>query len=151
REEITMGEGAGEKSAQTVNPHKPGKLYRGLRWLLAKWWWVVGSVVVLGLLTNILLFPLSQGMDPWWPGVKNQVAALLTLPTTQPITFIIGLVVVFVLTVTGYLANRALRRDEKRELDEKQRLLAEEAIKRPLEAFTSTMVLTVEQELHQMA
>ena len=30
--------------------------------------------MVLGLLTNILLFPLAQGVDQWWPGMLNQVA-----------------------------------------------------------------------------
>ena len=65
----------------TANPRQRGRLYKGGRWVLAKWWWLEIFVLLLGLLTNILLLPLGQGLDQWEQGVKSQMAALLdTIP-----------------------------------------------------------------------
>jgi tetratricopeptide (TPR) repeat protein len=80
--------------------------------VLAKCWWIEGSILLVGLLTNILLFPLAQGLDQWGQGVKNQVAALLALPGTRPITFSVGIIIVLLLSIAGKLADRALKHDE---------------------------------------
>ena len=98
----------------TANPRQHGRLYKGGRWVLAKWWWLEVSVLLLGLLTNILLLPLSQGLDQWRQGVKRQVAELLALPGTRPIIFSISVTVFIALTVVGYFADRAVKRDEEK-------------------------------------
>ena len=76
-----MGKTPGKSGSKPAQESEQRKYPTWLRWLLAKWW--SDRPVVLGLLTSILLFPLAQGVDQWWPGMLNQVAAPLVLPSNQ--------------------------------------------------------------------
>ena len=58
-----MSELSSDSAGGTDLPRQRGWLYRAGRWVLAKCWWIEGSILLVGLLTNILLFPLGQGLD----------------------------------------------------------------------------------------
>jgi hypothetical protein len=84
---------------------------RWVRWVLAKWWALL-VLLALGLLTNVLLLPLSQGTAQWWPGVQAQVAALIQLPVTQPYLSMLLAAVVPLLSLAGWWADRTLKHQE---------------------------------------
>lgn len=88
--------------SQIENHHLLSRLFHRL---LAFWWGLI-VVVVVGLLTNILLIPLSQGLDQFWPHVKSQIAALYVLLVTQPLPSEGGIALFVILTMGGFLAHR---------------------------------------------
>src|ERR1051326_2816293 len=102
-------------------------------------WWGLFVVLAGSLLTNILLLPLANGLDDWWPGVQSQVAALLALRETQP--FLAGIIVVVVplLTLAGYFTHRAAEREEQREQEQRARLKTEEVVKGHLGTLTNVL------------
>jgi tetratricopeptide (TPR) repeat protein len=142
-----------DSDGETANPRQRRWLYNGGRWVLAKWWWLEVSVLLLGLLTNILLLPLSQGLNQWGQGVKSQVAELLALPGTQPITFSISIVVFIALTVVGSFADRAVKRDEERKSRQQQEAITRQVmatdIKEPLTQLIAD-VTTVRERVEKL-
>src|SRR5262249_650385 len=99
--------------------------------------------IVLGLVTNILLLPLSQGWEQWLPGVKSQMAQLLALPSTRPIIFAIGVVVFIALTVAGYFANQAAKRDEEIKSKHRKEAIAHHVIAKDVKEPLTQLVAEV--------
>lgn len=96
-------------------PNEPSPVPNWLRWLLAKWWWLL-VLMVLGLLTNVVLLPLNQGIAHWGQGIEQQIDALIRLPTTHPYVAVLLAALLPLLTVGGFLADQGLKRKERSKL-----------------------------------
>jgi nitrogen fixation/metabolism regulation signal transduction histidine kinase len=74
-------------------------------WLLSKWYALV-FFVLLALGGNLLVVPLSQGLDHWGTGVQIQIAALLSFASAHPVATVAIVLALTLLTGLGYLVDK---------------------------------------------
>lgn len=128
--------------SSSSGPLKPGRTVPPwARWLLAKWWGLLVLLAV-GLLTNVLLLPLSQKPNTWLAGVQDQVQGLLALPKENLFLAVLLAVVIPLLSVAGYLAHRELARHE----EDKQQKALTRATLEALEEQTAALKGTLAQQ-----